>query len=70
MDLITFTVLQNTNFHFIFALRESSRIHCAADRTDRIVSGRMYTNTLLAVSTARIHLISRLTRERTDAKLS
>ncbi|KAJ6574560.1 hypothetical protein B0H19DRAFT_605032 [Mycena capillaripes] len=32
MDLITFTILQNTNFHFVFAL----------------VAGRMYTNTLLA----------------------
>ncbi|KAJ7849597.1 hypothetical protein B0H13DRAFT_2285024 [Mycena leptocephala] len=37
MDLITFTVLQNTNFHFIFAL----------------LSGRMYTNTLLATLNSR-----------------
>ncbi|KAJ7862548.1 hypothetical protein B0H13DRAFT_2354610 [Mycena leptocephala] len=37
MDLITFTVLQNTNFHFAFAL----------------LSGRMYTNTLLATLNSR-----------------
>ncbi|KAJ7893565.1 hypothetical protein B0H13DRAFT_2037254, partial [Mycena leptocephala] len=38
MDLITFTVLPNTNFHFVFAF---------------VISGRMYTNTLLATLNSR-----------------
>ncbi|KAF7302846.1 hypothetical protein MKEN_01246700 [Mycena kentingensis (nom. inval.)] len=37
LDLITFTLLQNTNFHFVFAL----------------VAGRLYTNTLLATLNSR-----------------
>ncbi|KAJ7189183.1 hypothetical protein C8R46DRAFT_1024356 [Mycena filopes] len=37
MDLICFTALQNTNFHFVFAL----------------MAGRMYTNTLLATLNSR-----------------
>ncbi|KAJ7841181.1 hypothetical protein B0H14DRAFT_3140305 [Mycena olivaceomarginata] len=45
VDVITFTVLPNTNFHFVFAL----------------LSGRMYTNTLLAVRTLTSQPISRLT---------
>ncbi|KAJ7323850.1 hypothetical protein DFH08DRAFT_1085264 [Mycena albidolilacea] len=40
VDLITFTVLPNTNFHFVFAL----------------LSGRMYTNTLLATLNFRTKL--------------
>jgi hypothetical protein len=40
LDLVTFTVLQNTNFHFVFAL----------------VAGRLYTNTLLATLNSRERL--------------
>ncbi|KAJ7766599.1 hypothetical protein B0H14DRAFT_3165236 [Mycena olivaceomarginata] len=40
LDLITFTLLSNTNFHFVFAL----------------LSGRMYTNTLLATLNFRTKL--------------
>ncbi|KAJ7230525.1 hypothetical protein GGX14DRAFT_411192 [Mycena pura] len=41
LDLITFTVIQNTNFHFVFAL----------------LSGRMYTNTLLTTLNSRSKMI-------------
>ncbi|KAJ7186112.1 hypothetical protein C8R46DRAFT_1343181 [Mycena filopes] len=46
MDLITFTVIQNTNFHFIFAL----------------LAGRMYTNTLLTTLNSRDQLHEDLAR--------